>query len=135
MFSVLLETYDENLGGHSARVATLARDLAARAGLTEEQIEEVEIAARLHEIGLLCLPAHIARANEHTLHKLTDQEKALFRRHPKYGQEIIAHNESFVEIGKIIRAHHESYGGWGYPDHLKGEAIPVGARILAIASA
>ena len=133
MFSSLLETYDETLGGHSTRVAALSRDLAAQVGLTEEQIEEIEIAARLHDVGMLCLPRDIARVNEQSLGQLNEQGKALFRRHPEYGQGIVASNERFVEVGRIIRAHHERYDGLGYPDRLKGETIPLGARIIAIA--
>jgi len=108
--------------------------LAARLGLEHEQIEEVEIAARLHDVGLVCLPEHLAKSSELEIGKLNEQSKALFRRHPEFGQQIVSSNEHFVEIGKIIRAHHERYDGVGYPDHLKGESIPIGARIIAIAS-
>ncbi len=134
MFSALLSLYDENLGGHLTRVAALARDLAARVRLTEEQIEEIEIAARLHDIGLLCLPSGVAKASEHKPGKMTEPGKELFQRHSEFGQIILASHEHFTEVGKIIRAHHERYDGAGYPDQLTGEAIPIGARIIAIAS-
>jgi len=134
MFSALLENYDETLGGHARRVASLARDLAARVGLSAEEVESIEIAARLHDIGLVCLPERIARATEQGLSRLNEQGRTLFRRHPEYGQQIVGGHEQFTMIGGLIRAHHERYDGFGYPDHLAGEAIPFGARIIAIAS-
>jgi len=134
MFSTMLENYNEALGGHAERVASLARDLAARLGLEEEQLEEVEIAARLHDVGLVCLPEHIAKATELDLGRLSEQDRVLFRHHPEYGQQIVGCHEQFTEIGQIIRAHHERYDGYGYPDRLQGEAIPLGARIIALAS-
>jgi response regulator RpfG family c-di-GMP phosphodiesterase len=134
MFSVLLEIYDENLAAYSLRAATLARDLATRLGLTHEQIEDIEIAARLHDIGLLCLPREVCRINEQAFSKLGEQGKALFRRHPEYGQQIVASHARLAGVGQIIRAHHERYDGQGYPDRLEGAAIPIGARILAMIS-
>jgi response regulator RpfG family c-di-GMP phosphodiesterase len=134
MFSMMLETYDEALGGHSTRVASLSGDLALRIGLNEEQVEEIEIAARLHDVGLVCLPEYLAKTSEHISSNLTEQAKALYRRHPEYGQQIISCNEQFAEVGKIVRAHHERYNGFGYPDRLRGEEIPLGARIIVIAS-
>jgi response regulator RpfG family c-di-GMP phosphodiesterase len=134
MFSAMLETYDEALGGHSARVASLARALAARLGLGGEELEAVEIAARLHDVGLVCLPEHIAKVGAHDGYKLGEQEKKLFRRHPEYGQRVVGGHGQFTEVGRVIRGHHERYDGLGYPDRLAGEAIPLGARIIAIVS-
>jgi response regulator RpfG family c-di-GMP phosphodiesterase len=134
MFSALLQHYDETLGSHSARVTTLARDLAVRLALSEEEIEEIEIAARLHDIGLICLPPHLVKAGRHNAESLVGPSREMFQRHPEMGQQIITRNESFIKIGRLVRAHHERYDGQGYPDRLKGDAIPLGARIIAIAN-
>jgi len=134
MFSALLETYDEHLGGHSVRVASLARDFATHLGLGSEQHEEIEMAACLHDVGLVCLPEHLTQISETLNPGLREQDRALIRRHPEYGQLIVSSNQQFEEIGRIIRAHHEHYDGSGYPDHLPGEAIPLGARVIAIIS-
>src|SRR5262249_7359465 len=96
--------------------------------------EEIEIAARLHDIGFVCLPEQVAKASEQINPQLNEQSRALFRLHPEYGQQIVSCNERFGEVGRIIRAHHERYDGFGYPDRLEGEEIPLGARIIAIAS-
>ncbi len=134
MLSALLQYYDEALGGHSARVATLAHDLAVRLALSEKEIEEIEIAARLHDIGLICLPPHLIKAGQYNADSLVGPSREMFQRHPEMGQQIITHNESFIKIGRVVRAHHERYDGQGYPDRLKGDAIPLGARIIAIAN-
>lgn len=134
MFSALLENYNAALGSHSTRVAALARELATQLGLSAELIEQIELAARLHDVGLICLPESIAAADELRLHNLHEPDRLLFRRHPEYGQRIVSENEQFTEVGAMIRAHHERYDGCGYPDHLLGAAIPLGARILAIVS-
>jgi response regulator RpfG family c-di-GMP phosphodiesterase len=105
------------------RVAHFATATAQAMGLSEQEVERVEIAARLHDVGKLVVPDHIlAKAGP-----LDADEWAIMRTHPEVGQRILA-----AAPAKLVRFHHERYDGFGYPDRLAGDAIPVGARIIAI---
>lgn len=127
--SLAIEARDKTTVGHSAKVRELAVALAKAAGLSESYISTLESASFLHDIGKLGIP-------ESTLNKtgsLSAQEYEDFKRHPVIGAEILSVVSSFGLLSDIVKHHHERFDGSGYPDGLKGDNIPIGARILAIA--
>jgi putative two-component system response regulator len=116
---------------HCGRVAEEAIALASAAGLSEDEIEAIGYGAVLHDVGKIGIA-------ERVLGKpglLTDAERLEMQRHPAIGSDIIAPLRLGKVVGPIIRSHHEHWDGSGYPDGLKGEAIPIGARIVSIVDA
>ena len=124
-----LEAKDEYTRGHSERVAGLAQRLALAAGLGIAEAKTIAEAGLLHDLGKIGVPEHILRKQG----PLTDEEWIAMRRHPLTGAQIVAPLEFFADAALIVRHHHERHDGSGYPDGLKGDGIPVGARIVAIA--
>jgi len=124
-----LEAKDEYTRGHSERVAGLAQRLALAAGLGIAEAKTIAEAGLLHDLGKIGVPEHILRKQG----PLTDEESIAMRRHPLTGAQIVAPLEFFADAALIVRHHHERHDGSGYPDGLKGDGIPVGARIVAIA--
>jgi response regulator RpfG family c-di-GMP phosphodiesterase len=96
-----------------------------------EHVSAVEAAARFHEIGKLAIPEAILYKPA----KLTAEEFAVFRTYPLRGYEMIREEQSLAETAEIVYFHRERFDGRGYPRHLKGEAIPLGARIVAVTEA
>lgn len=129
VFVSLVEHYDSHLGGHIKRVATVAEEFAKELGLSEKEIEEIEVAALLHDIGLVGIPKVILAKEAQDL---SFNELNLLKQHPAFGQSLIHSIESLRQVGVIIKSHHERHDGSGYPDGLKGEEIPYASRVLAI---
>ena len=124
-----IEAKDPYTRGHSERVGQYAASLAGRLGLSEEEILVIRNAAILHDIGKV----EISRYIIHKPARLSEDEYADMKNHTAIG-EIMVEGIPFLEEAKpLIRHHHERWDGDGYPDGLKGEEIPLGARILAIA--
>jgi putative two-component system response regulator len=121
----------ENLGRHAYRVGALAGLLAARAGHDDHFVQSVELSARLHDVGKLCIPENILTKTE----KLTDAEFAAIQRHTSVGAQILSQcrHPAFRMAEDIALHHHEKWDGSGYPHGLKGDAIPEAARIVALA--
>jgi HD-GYP domain-containing protein (c-di-GMP phosphodiesterase class II) len=109
--------------------------MAAGLQLGAAERQTLEISAWLHDIGLIGVPRHIIKAWETSPESVNDAERALLHQHPILGQELVEFGHHLVDVGKIIRAHHENFDGSGYPDGLRGEEIPWLARILAVAVA
>ena len=124
-----LEAKDAYTSGHSSRVARLARDLALAAGLSRPAAETVAQAGLLHDLGKIAVPEGILNKPG----SLTQEEWQVMQRHPVTSAQIVAPLEFFDQGALILRHHHERYDGSGYPDGLRGEAIPLGARIVAVA--
>jgi len=124
-----LEAKDPCTRGHSTRVADLAGQLARRMALPRAETEAIAQAALLHDLGKIGVPESILRKPG----ALTEEEWEIMRRHPVTGAQIVAPLEFFDDGAIIVRHHHERVDGGGYPDGLKGEAIPLGARIVAVA--
>lgn len=124
-----LEAKDPYTRGHSERVATWARRLSLAEGLPASAAETVARAGLLHDLGKIAVPEAILRKPE----SLSHEEWQIMRRHPLTGAHIVAPLECFDEEAVIIRHHHERHDGSGYPDGLRAEMIPLGARIVAIA--
>ena len=124
-----LEAKDEYTRGHSDRVAALARRLALEAGLAVREADVIAQSGLLHDLGKIGVPERVLKKPG----PLTEEELALMRRHPLTGAQIVAPLEFFADGALIVRHHHERVDGSGYPDGLSGEAIPIGARIVAVA--
>jgi len=124
-----LEAKDPYTRGHSMRVADLARRLALAKGLPRPAAETIAQAALLHDLGKIGVAESILRKPG----ALTEAEWSIMRRHPLTGAQIVAPLEFFDEGAVIVRHHHERLDGSGYPDGLKGEGIPLGARVVAVA--
>jgi putative nucleotidyltransferase with HDIG domain len=107
-------------------VAELSASVAAHLGCTGAQVEAVRAAGRLHDIGKIAV-------RDEVLHKagpLTAEEYEHVKRHVVVGSRILAPLDSLREAAAYVRSHHERWDGFGYPDRLAGDAIPLGARIL-----
>ncbi len=124
-----LEAKDPFIRGHSARVADLGAMIAADLGLTDEQVEQVRMAGRLHDIGKIGIREEILTKEG----PLTADEYEQVKQHVVVGSQILAPLSHLGEIITFVRSHHERWDGQGYPDRLVGEAIPLGARILGAA--
>src|SRR5262249_30500054 len=124
-----LEAKDEYTRGHSDRVAALARRLAIAAGCGSREAATIAHAGLLHHPRKIAGPQRIFRKPR----PLTDARAGALRRHPLTGAQIVAPLEFFADGALVVRHHHERHDGTGYPDGLAGDAIPVGARMVAIA--
>ncbi len=123
-----LEAKDRYTKGHSLRVCDMAVKMAEyRWGICKES-SDIELAGKLHDIGKIGIPEVILNKRG----SLTDEESHHIQEHPIIGQNILTSIENLKSVAKIIRHHHERFDGGGYPDHLNGELIPEGAKILAI---
>jgi hypothetical protein len=110
-------------------IAALATGLALELGLPHEEIERVRIASLLHDLGKLAVPAEILDKPT----TLTDGEWQAIGEHPRIGQVILEQASSLREAIPVILHHHERFNGGGYPHGLKGNEIPLGARIVSVA--
>ncbi|RJQ29834.1 HD domain-containing protein [Candidatus Parcubacteria bacterium] len=126
-----LDARDSYTQDHSQRMAALTDSLCQKLGIDENQIQAIRLAAALHDIGKIGVPDEILRKPG----PLTSQEWELMKRHPKIGADIIAPVAKLVNVAPIILAHQEKFDGSGYPYGLKGEQIPMGARVLAVVDA
>jgi putative two-component system response regulator len=121
---------NQNLrNGHSALLLTYAEQLGKSLGLEDEDILELRIACLLHDVGKIALPESVLLKPG----PLDARETRIIREHPILGEKICAPLKSLRPILPVIRHHHEKMDGTGYPDGLRGEAIPLKARILQVA--
>lgn len=125
----IVGTRDTYTGTHSQEVAELAEKLARALRLPDEAVEQVEAAARVHDLGKIAVPDRILLKPG----KLTDEEWSVIKRHPVVGAELLQGLEIYGGVVDIVRHEHEHWDGGGYPDGLAGEKIPLGSRILAVA--
>ncbi|HTI54518.1 MAG TPA: HD domain-containing phosphohydrolase [Verrucomicrobiae bacterium] len=124
-----LEAKDPYTRGHSERVATLARRVARAAGVSPSGADTIAQAGLLHDLGKIGIPEQVLRKPG----PLDPEEWAMMRRHPIVGAQIVAPLEFFADGAIIVRHHHERHDGSGYPDGLRGQLIPLGSRIVAVA--
>lgn len=124
----VVEHKDPFFKGHSERVATNCVLFARRLAIPKEFMDVIYLASLLYDIGMVYLPSEII----HKPGAFTEEEMALVKEHPKIAEKILSNLTYLKNALPIIRHHHETYSGDGYPDGLKGEAIPLGARILSI---
>ena len=126
--SNIIEEKDVFVKGHTDRVAGNCVRFATQLGLPKNEINQIYLAALLHDIGMIFLPETIIRKVD----KLTPDEIQLTKKHPQLSEKILSPLTFLKGALPIIRHHHETFDGHGYPDGLKGEDIPIGARILCI---
>lgn len=132
VFSNLLELRGDSLAGHGRRVAETARDIARAMGLPEAETLQVFVAGLLHDIGLI---GTLDRLLTKPTARFSDEELAQFREHTRAGEQSLMALDDMQPMLPMIRGHHERWDGHGFPDHLAGNAIPLGAQILAVADA
>jgi putative nucleotidyltransferase with HDIG domain len=129
--AIAIDAKDSRTHGHSVRVARYAAAISEELGLESQEIENILYAGLLHDIGKIGV-------SEQILHKpavLNVEEWGVIKAHPVIGAKILEPIPSFQVLIPLVRHHHERYDGTGYPERLIGEAIPLGARILAVADA
>ncbi|MBS1875886.1 MAG: diguanylate cyclase [Acidobacteria bacterium] len=125
--ALAIETKDHTTGTHLRRVQVYARELAKDLALDENETKALQAASILHDIGKLAVPDYIISKPG----RLTPEEFEKMKIHPVVGAEILATINFPYPVVPVVRAHHEKWDGSGYPDGLKGEEIPLGARILS----
>ncbi len=124
-----VDAKDRYTHGHIRRVQAFATELAKFAGITDEsELMAIQTGALLHDIGKIAIPEYIL--NKPTV--LTDSEYSKMRLHPVVGSNMLKNIEFPFAVVPMVRSHHERWDGNGYPDGLRGEQIPAGARVLAI---
>jgi hypothetical protein len=129
VLAAALDLRDQATKGHSLRLARLALAMGGELGFSDEELSHLEQAAMLHDMTKLELPkAILEKAGP-----LTDDEWQKLQRHPELGYQMVRNAPFLQEAGEIILCHHERYDGGGYPRGLKGEEIPLAARIFALA--
>lgn len=126
--TMAIDAKDQMAQGHIRRARAMAEALGRAVGYPEEQMEGLKAAALLHDIGKLAIPEHILNKPS----KLSPAEFSKIMIHPVVGADILSNVEFPYEVVPIVKHHHERFDGAGYPDGLKGEQIPLGARILTI---
>ncbi len=130
VFINMIKLRNPELVVHLKNTAGMAKNIAQRMNLDNHDIKDIEIAALLHDIGKM-------GASDELLNKpfgnMTTSEKAEYKKHPTIGQAALKLIENFNDIGIIVRHHHEEWNGHGFPDKLKGNKIPIGARIIGVA--
>ncbi len=124
-----IDAKDSYTNGHSRRVADFSVAIAEKAGKSREECEKIHLIALLHDVGKIGIPDAIINKEG----KLTDEEYAIIKTHPRVGREILSKISASPELAIGASFHHERYDGKGYPFGLKGEEIPEMARIIAIA--
>lgn len=131
-FTALIELRGSAQVGHARQVAELARRIGQAMTLDAGTAHDLPIAALLHDIGHIGLgDALLARP----LNRLDGDELRRYRLHPVLGEQALLASDDMQGVAPLIRAHHERWDGQGFPDGLRGAAIPLGARILAVADA
>lgn len=129
--SKTVDAKDPYTYGHSEVVTRFSMEVAVELGLSAEETRSIEIGGRLHDMGKIGVSENILNKPG----RLSEEEFASIRRHPEIAADILKDTESLKDIRDLILYHHEHYDGTGYPAGLKGDEIPLGARILAVADA
>jgi len=123
-----MEAKDKYTYGHSNRVADMAYDIGAEMGLKGMELDELHMAAHVHDIGKIGVPENILLKKE----KLLQYEWEEIKKHPVIGHDILMKSKDLIVIARIVLHHHERWDGSGYPDGLKAGKIPFGSRVIAV---
>ena len=129
MLATIVEARDSDAGLHLRHIQHYSRALTLYLGMSEKVADEIAYAAMIHDVG----KAHVSDAVLKKPGPLTPAEWREMRQHTVWGDELLAENEEFAAARQVARSHHEHWDGKGYPDGLSGEAIPLAARIVAVA--
>jgi putative two-component system response regulator len=130
LLSGVFELMEDRFGVCSRAVSELAGDAARKMNLPAEDVAKIRLAGLLHDVGTL---GAIRGSSEKLESEMTSNELKEFHVHPVRGQELFKTLEDLQDVGLMVRGHHEAYDGSGFPDTLKGDDIPLGARLIAIA--
>jgi len=125
----LLDARDTYTAGHSHRVSAYSEALARDFGLPQDQIEDIRVGALLHDIGKIGVPDEVLRKHD----RLTKEEFELMKQHPTIGRKVLEQVGQFEKYLDAVELHHENLDGTGYPRGLRGEQIPISARIVKVA--
>ncbi len=131
LLGAVTDAREREVAGHSQRVAAYARAIAEALSLPPDEVERIGFGALLHDIGKIAVPDAILRKPG----RLSDEERSVMISHAAIGGQIVAGATALAPLAPLVRHHHEWFNGRGYPDALAGEAIPLGARVLAVADA
>lgn len=131
IFGHLMELRSGAVAGHAQRVAELAKVIGQQLGLNEEALKDLDFAATLHDIGKIGFSDKLINK---AYQSLGESERKLVERHSAVGETMLMAMQPLQAASRLIRHHHERHDGKGYPDRLRGEEIPLGARILAVAN-
>jgi putative nucleotidyltransferase with HDIG domain len=131
LLSKMIDARDPAGAGHARQVSEYAVEIGRRLGMLPGQLEILEQAALLHDIGKLGIPESILFKPE----RLTDEEYAHIKRHATLGANMLEANASLRVLAPYVRHHHERLDGNGYPDQLRGYAIPIESRIIGVCDA
>ncbi len=123
-----LDAREKETGSHSGRVRAYTQELASAMGVKGDELENMTLGAMLHDIGKIGIPDSILLKAGH----LDQDEWQIIQKHPQIGYDIISEINFLKDCAEIVIAHHERYDGFGYPKGLKGEEIPLGARIFSV---
>ena len=127
-----IDAKDPYTKGHSTSVSRYSEALARAINLPEEEVERITLGALLHDVGKIGIPENILKKPD----RLSDDEWAIMKQHPVIGAEkVLMPNEALRDLIPIVKYHHEHIDGSGYPEHLKGDEIPLAAKIVAVADA
>jgi len=129
--SAAIDSKDSHMRGHSQRVMEYSLETGAALFLSPEEMETLEYASLLHDIGKIAIDSSILNKSG----PLTAGEWEIMHAHPVIGAELLKEVPFLEKASEMVLYHHEKYDGTGYPDGLKGEEIPIGARIIAVAEA
>ena len=125
----LIDLRDHYTGGHSSRDASYTRGMAVQLGMPEAEMEEVVLAASLHDIGKIGVPDRVLLKEG----KLDDDEFAWIKKHPEWGWMALRNVDDFAHASLLVLHHHERWDGKGYPGNLRATEIPFGSRIITVA--
>ena len=125
-----IDAKDPYTKGHSTSVSRYSEALARAINLPEDEVQRIKLGALLHDVGKIGIPENVLKKPG----KLEDEEGEIMKQHPVIGAEkVLKPNEALRDLIPIVKYHHEHIDGSGYPEHLKGDEIPLAARIVAVA--
>ena len=125
-----IDAKDPYTKGHSTSVSRYSEALARAINLPEDEVQRIKLGALLHDVGKIGIPENVLKKPD----KLSDEEWQIMKQHPVIGAEkVLEPNEALRDLIPMVKYHHEHMDGSGYPEHLKGDKIPLAARIVAVA--
>jgi len=127
--STALDVHDDDTAGHAERVTLYALEIARRMGCSQAEMDRLELAARVHDIGKIGIPDAILLKPG----RLTEEETEVMKAHVQIGYQIVSRLGFMASSAEIVLTHHERWDGEGYPQGLQGENIPLAARIFVVA--
>ncbi len=129
MLAMAAEANDDNTGDHISRIQTITKEICPGLGLSQEESELISFFSIMHDVGKIHIPDNILKKPG----PLSDQEWKIMQTHTTAGEKILGSKPFYKTARQIARSHHERWDGTGYPDGLKGDSIPLPARIVTVA--